>query len=86
MPKENIDDIVIGGFRTEVSWSTSATGDGYVQLATVNTNSLLTLPGDNPGDPVQPFDGWRVTLDRAAINRAIRTLRRARDAAFGRDE
>lgn len=30
--------------------------------------------------------GWFVQLDRDGINRAIRTLRRARDQAFGRDE
>lgn len=30
--------------------------------------------------------GTFVTLDRHGINNAIRTLRRARDQAFGRDE
>lgn len=32
------------------------------------------------------WDGFYVDLDRAGINKLIRTLRRARDAAFGRDE
>lgn len=86
MPKENIDDLVTKGFRVEVSWMANHQPDGWVQLATVNQRSTLTLPGDNPGDPDQPFDGWRVTLDRDGINRAIRSLRKARDAAFGRDE
>jgi hypothetical protein len=31
-------------------------------------------------------NGWFIQLDRDGINRAIRTLRRARDQAFGRDE
>lgn len=32
------------------------------------------------------FTGVWLTLDRPGINRLIRTLRRARDAAYGRDE
>lgn len=82
MPKENINDMVIRGFRTEVTWMP----EKHVQLATVNQQSKLNLPGDNPGDPDQSFNGWRVTLDRDGINRLIRALRRARDSAFGRDE
>lgn len=30
--------------------------------------------------------GWYCQLDRDGINRLIRTLRRARDAAYGKDE
>lgn len=82
MPKENIDDCVIKGFRAEVTWSPA----GHVQVASVNTASTLTLTGDEPGDEPEPFDGWRITLDRGGINRLIRSLRRARDQAFGRDE
>lgn len=33
------------------------------------------------------FDGWHATFgERAAINKMIATLRRARDNAFGKDE
>lgn len=32
------------------------------------------------------FDGFWITLDRYNLNRLIRTLRRARDTAYGRDE
>ena len=86
MPKENINDTVTDGFRAEVSWSGLVAGerDGYVQLATVNAASTLTLSADGKGEP-EPFDGWRVTLDRAGINRLIRSLRKARDAAYGAD-
>lgn len=35
--------------------------------------------------PMQQFEGWHVTLDRDGINRMIRVLRRARDAAYGSD-
>lgn len=37
-------------------------------------------------DPDGPYLGVWSTLDRAGCNRLIRVLRRARDAAFGRDE
>lgn len=80
MPKMNINDECANGFRTEVSWGLGS----YVQIATVNENSTLTLDGDSPG-AAEPFDGWRVTLDRDGINRTIRALRKARDAAFGAD-
>lgn len=85
MPKENINDLTIDGFRAEVSWDRG----GNVQVATVNQHSTLTLPGetltaDHQPEP-EPFTGWRVTLNRAGINHMIRSLRRARDAAFGAD-
>lgn len=85
LPKDNINDEATEGFRAEVSWNPN----GWVQVATVNQRSTLTLPGeqqtsDHQPDP-EPFDGWRVTLDRAGVNRMIRSLRRARDAAFGAD-
>jgi hypothetical protein len=47
--------------------------DQYVQIATVNR-----LPSMQ--------DGWYAELDRAGVNRLIKTLRKARDAAYGRDE
>lgn len=40
--------------------------------------------GDSP--ETHFTDGMYVDLDRTAINRLIRNLRRARDNAFGRDE
>lgn len=83
MPKENINDRGNRDFRVEVSWSPDA---GYVQIATVHRKTPATMPGDDPGDPDQPLDGWHATLDRDGINRTIRALRKARDAAFGRDE
>lgn len=39
----------------------------------------------NSPDPGQ-WSGLYSTLDRAGINRLIRALRKARDAAYGRDE
>lgn len=87
MPKTNIDDQITDGFRVEVSWAR----DSHVQIATVNTHSTLTLDTEPPAPafnttPTEQFDGWRVTLDRAAVNRLMKSLRIARDAAFGKDE
>lgn len=81
MPKININDEVVNGFRVEVGWA----HDKYVQVATTNQNSKLRLEeGDTP-DSSEPFYGWHVTLNREGINRAIRALREARDGAFGAD-
>lgn len=81
MPKLNINDEVVDGFRVEVGWA----HEKYVQIATTNTNSTLRLEeGDTP-DTAEPFYGWHVTLSREGINRTIRALRQARDAAFGAD-
>lgn len=61
------------GPTVHVGWSP----DQYVQLATVD-------PAHNDENP--HGNGWYADLDRHAINRLIKVLRRARDAAYGRDE
>lgn len=35
--------------------------------------------------PEAPIFGWHTSQDRSGLNRLIKTLRRARDAAFGAD-
>ena len=65
---------------------------GHVQIASVNQHSTFEFPPDlldhGPngeelyGDP-EPFDGWRVTLDEAGIDRMIAALTNARRQAFG---
>jgi hypothetical protein len=37
-------------------------------------------------NPDGPYSGLYATLDRAASNRLVRAVRKARDAAYGRDE
>lgn len=59
-------------FRVHVGWA-----DGTVQLATRNTEV---------GDFGDPAGGWYVDLTRQDINRLIRSLRVARDRAYGGDE
>lgn len=79
MPKENVNCVAIEGFRAEVSWK----ADSHVQVATVNLESPFEFTGENAD--AGKFEGWYVTLDREGINRMIRALRKARDAAFGSD-
>lgn len=99
MPKENIDDYVNGGMRLEVSWSSSgyvqvATTNAHSPFTMPPEDQPLpsghpataVTTNPPPGGTELPFDGWYATLDRDGINRAIRALRRARDAAYGRDE
>jgi hypothetical protein len=49
---------------------------GHVELAVVRCTE----------GAYDDFDARYMQLDRAGLNRLIRTLRKARDAAFGRDE
>jgi hypothetical protein len=78
MPKETIYGTDGGPVQhVAVGW----THGGGVQVGVVNGPEVsLTINGEsaNPGL-------W-MDLDRGQINRLIRSLRRARDAAYGRDE
>jgi hypothetical protein len=90
MPKENINGVTMEALRAEVSWrADNGEGTGYVQLATVHTSSPATMPGEKQHDDDNPepvtLVGWHVDLDREGCNRAIRALRKARDAAYGAD-
>lgn len=49
---------------------------GYVQVGTVHLQK----------EQHTPEFGWFVDMDRTMVNDLIRLLRKARDAAFGRDE
>lgn len=85
MPKVNINDMAVDGFRVEVGWSNGpADGCGHVQVGTTNQFSKAVLM-DVPESEDRHLDGWFVTLDREGLNRLIRSLRTARDAAYGKD-
>lgn len=75
MPKETIwgkeSETDSPKINTQVTWNR----DSYVQIATVVS--------DKPEDG---SDGWYADLTRQNINDLIRTLRKARDQAFGKDE
>lgn len=94
MPSEKIGDQATHGFYTEVSWrrmpgldsDDQGTSPGHVQLATVNVHSPFEFPEKDTGDHFEAgerFDGWRVTLDEAGIDRLIKTLHKAKRQAFG---
>jgi len=78
MPKEIVYSTYKDAPKVGVSWSRPP--EGHVQVATVA----------EPGQTLDPEDllvsnGWYATLDREGINKLIRTLRRARDQAYGAD-
>jgi hypothetical protein len=72
MPKEVIRSNPNTQFYPEVRWGR----DMDVQVATID--------GDKEESDLTR--GVFATVDRQAINRLINVLRRARDAAYGRDE
>lgn len=57
----------------EVSWGM----ENMVHIGSANLNNM------SPGSPER---GWVVEVDRKAINDLIKTLRKARDQAYGADE
>jgi len=81
MPKELIfqktkhGDPDTAGTVVKVGWSREA---GHVELATIRDEGQTLEPGPES-------NGWFAQLDRDGINRLIRVLRKARDAAFGSD-
>lgn len=82
MPKEIVhaqaeDSQVVVGWTPEAADSNRF---GAVQLATI----AKPLPKDDA--EVVEATGMYVDLNRAQLNAVIRNLRRARDAAYGRDE
>jgi hypothetical protein len=97
MPKENITCSTSDDFRAEVRWRPDpGDGSGDVQIATVNTaKSQVTIVAAVPAGITSSSamssagpgteNGWFVDLNREQINRLIRVLRRARDAAYGAD-
>lgn len=62
--------------NTSVMWNKGAE---YVQISTTRTDY-------DTGYFVVDGDGWFADLDRNQIQQLIRTLRRARDQVFGKDE
>ncbi len=94
MPKEKIYD-QSELFNIEVGWSPDR--DVQVGISTHDGRSIADwLAGQEehvpPGHPdavgakLPSFQSLWASLDRAGCNRLIRTLRRARDSAYGSDE
>lgn len=94
MPNEKINDTVSDGWYTEVRWRAKPTtppddrgsAEGHVQIATVNVHSPFEFPDvehEGTWEAGDKFDGWRVTLDAAGIDRLIKALHKAKRQAFG---
>jgi hypothetical protein len=89
MPKEIVYDDA-GMYDAVVGWEP----DGYVQVGikSHNATTIRIRVGDEEVDKVEftgrtaGFDSLWGTFDRAGINRLIKALKHARDAAYGRDE
>ena len=100
MPKETVHSVlgdrIVPEFDVSVMWNR----DGSVQVVTTAKDAderlrnwqempdaaPTPLTAGAPGTSFKTFSGWHVDLDRAGVNRLIRVLRQARDAAFGKDE
>jgi hypothetical protein len=68
----------------DVRWDRES---GYFQIGTHCPSFEVWVDGDKlPENAIPAEYGWWVSLDRRGINDLISTLRRARDAAFGKDE
>lgn len=76
------------GTVLNVNWLTSPHGDGHVQVSMEAHLSYLRLALESPNGETSPEHSllWSPVLTRAEVNQFIKALRRARDAAYGRDE
>lgn len=92
MPKEKIYDAA-GDFTAQVGWMPGQ--NVQIAVLTADGRSLADLVQSwkdedgqghkSPGGDYVRSDGLWATLDREGCNRLIRSVRRARDAAFGAD-
>lgn len=71
-----------------VSWLNSSDGTGWVQLALEGDVDYFKFVQEFPDadSTSERTTAYTPVLDRQEINRLIKALRRARDAAYGRDE
>jgi hypothetical protein len=94
MPKEVIcgDGPVFGPQSSAISVFEVRWGrNGFVEIGSrivhaADHSPYVPTEAERPGLSGAAIPGMYMALDRAAINDAIRYLRRARDQAFGRDE
>lgn len=83
MPRESVFGTDAEGYVVRVGWER----DKQVQLGVTGAVEFrFTDPLPAGVTVADGFDGLWVTLDRHGLNDLIRKLRRARDAAYGRDE
>ena len=75
--------VVSDDAQVQVGWHK----DSYVQVSIEGHVSYFRFAAENPdGDTSERSTVYTPPLSREEINKMIRTLRRARDQVFGRDE
>lgn len=80
------DGVYVGDPTVHVVWMPAARG-GHVQVALEVEQAYAELVLQHPnGESPSTTYLYSPPLDRADLNKMIRTLRQARDAAYGRDE
>lgn len=85
MPKEMINSKFDATTYAQVGWSKES---GHVQLGVLDPGTRLAIVERDAirlENPEEIEGGWFIQLDRNGINRLIRTLRKARDQAYGAD-
>ena len=85
MPRENVRSTCYSNIRLVVTWSKDGVAlSGEDKLTRLVDVGIEEWP--EGATNVDVPEGIYTHLDRDAINRLIRSLRRARDQVFGRDE
>jgi hypothetical protein len=69
-----------------VGWQAGSDAIGHVQVALESDLSYLRMALDSPNEADGRTSMYSPVLTRIEINRMIKMLRRARDAAYGKDE
>lgn len=88
MPKEHIYAENYGRELTDLSTGKPVTPEyPLVVVEWAREKGFVQMVTGRCGEPstMRDIEGWYLCLDREGINRLIRTLRKARDQAFGAD-
>lgn len=89
MPKERINNRYFGQYGEEVSADGHGTrvplDDSYVKVGWSREAEHVELAVMRQSDDEVSNERWHAQLDRDGLNRLIRTLRKARDQAYGTD-
>lgn len=76
-------DTIVSDAQVQVGWHK----DSYVQVSIEGHVSFFRYAAENPdGDASDRSTVYSPPLSRDEVNKMIRTLRRARDQVFGKDE
>ena len=83
-PESALSGVPTYGPAVHISWLRGE--NGHVQVAMVTNPEYLQVAIDHPNEDIGRTSIYSPPMTRDEINRMIRSLRRARDQVFGRDE